>query len=97
MILGVIVILAAGVLLGMSWVNLGRIYAVASSMRSTEFFNNPFPQVALTAGLAALGGLLLGAGLGFLGRGPKKVEPTANKPAPVQPVSQTDVNRLEMG
>lgn len=65
---GIAGLVAGGILLGLNSVDLLRLTDVANANNSQQPFNNPFERVALTAGLAALGGLLLGLGLGLPSR-----------------------------
>ncbi len=65
--IGLIVLVAGGVLLGKDIIDINQLWAVANANRSTSFFN-PRQEVILTAGLAVLGGFLLGLGLSWLSR-----------------------------
>lgn len=66
--IGVAGLVAAGILLALNSVDLLRLTDVANANNSQSPFANPFERVALTSGLAAAGGLLLGLGLGMPGK-----------------------------
>ncbi|WP_188964132.1 hypothetical protein [Deinococcus aquiradiocola] len=66
-LLGLILIVVAAVFLAKTVIDINQLHAVASANRSTNFFN-PVYNVVWTAGIAALGGLLAGAGLGMTTR-----------------------------
>lgn len=61
---GLILLVAAAVLLGKDVIDINQLHAVANANRSTNF-PSPLNNVLITAGLAALGGLITGLGLGL--------------------------------
>lgn len=62
LLLGVILLIAAAVLLGKDVIDINQLHAVANANRSTNF-PSPLNNVLITVGLAAAGGLLAGLGL----------------------------------
>lgn len=68
MIIGVVGVIVACVLLGNSYINLVSLTNVANANNSKSPFVNPFQQIAMEVGIGALGGLLLGLGIGLPGR-----------------------------
>jgi len=66
-LLGIASLIAAGAMLYMSWLDLRSLWAAIRSYNAAGL-RNPTRNVFLTAGFAALGGLLLGWGLGLPGR-----------------------------
>lgn len=63
-VLGVAGVIGAGVYTYLGWFELQKLVAVAESMRSAPQVN-PQQEILLAIGLALLGGLLLGLGLGI--------------------------------
>ncbi|WP_407569498.1 hypothetical protein [Deinococcus altitudinis] len=63
-LLGLILIVVAAVLLGKAVIDINQLHAVASSNRSNNFAS-PVYNVIWTAGIALVGGLLAGLGLGL--------------------------------
>ncbi|SDB80375.1 hypothetical protein GA0111570_102165 [Raineyella antarctica] len=63
-LLGVAGIVGAGIYTYLGWFQLQKLVAVAESMRSAPQVN-PQQELALAIGLALVGGLLLGLGLGM--------------------------------
>ena len=63
-VLGVAGLIGAGIYTSLGWLELQKLVAVAESMRSTPQLN-PQQEIMLAIGLALLGGLLLGLGLGI--------------------------------
>ncbi|GHG30948.1 hypothetical protein CBQ26_12215 [Deinococcus indicus] len=61
---GLILLVAAAVLLGKDVIDINQLHAVANANRSTNF-PSPLNNVLITAALAALGGLITGLGLGL--------------------------------
>ena len=57
---GLILLVAAAVLLGKDVIDINQLHAVANANRSTNF-PSPLNNVLITAGLAALGGLAAAA------------------------------------
>ncbi|GAA5436753.1 hypothetical protein ACMT4L_20670 [Deinococcus sp. A31D244] len=69
--LGLIILVVAAILLGKDVIDINQLHAVANANRSTNF-PSPLNGVLITAGLAALGGLLTGLGLSLPARrGPR--------------------------
>ncbi len=66
-LIGLILIVVAAVFLAKTVIDINQLHAVANANRSTTFFN-PVYNVLWTAGIAALGGLLAGTGLGLMMR-----------------------------
>lgn len=64
LVLGVAVLAVGGYFLFQAWLEVRNLWAIANSMRSTTSAN-PTPTVMIAAAGGALGGLLLGIGLGF--------------------------------
>ncbi|MFN4252663.1 hypothetical protein [Deinococcus sp.] len=67
---GLILLVVAAVLLGKDVIDINQLHAVANANRSTNF-PSPLNNVLITAGLAALGGLLTGLGLTRARRAPR--------------------------
>ncbi|WP_291432342.1 hypothetical protein [Deinococcus sp.] len=65
--LGLIILVVAAILLGKDVIDINQLHAVANANRSTNF-PSPLNNVLITAGLAALGGLLTGLGLSLPAR-----------------------------
>ena len=63
-ILGLVGLVAAGIMLAKNIIDINQLVAVASANRSTGW-TNPRRWIYWTVGLAALGGLLLGWGIGL--------------------------------
>lgn len=63
-VLGVAGVIGAGVYTYLGWFELQKLVAVAESMRSAPQVN-PQQEIMLAIGLALIGGLLLGLGLGI--------------------------------
>ena len=66
-LIGLILIVGAAVFLAKTVIDINQLHAVANANRSTIFFN-PVYNVLWTAGIAMLGGLLAGTGLGLMMR-----------------------------
>ncbi|MFC6358363.1 hypothetical protein [Luteococcus peritonei] len=66
-LLGIAALIAAGALLYMSWLDLRSLWAAIRTYNNAGL-RNPMRNVFLMAGLASLGGLLLGWGLGLPSR-----------------------------
>lgn len=66
-LIGLILIVGAAVFLAKTVIDINQLHAVANANRSTIFFN-PVYNVLWTAGVALLGGLLAGTGLGLMMR-----------------------------
>ncbi|WP_310583702.1 hypothetical protein [Deinococcus sp.] len=66
-LIGLILIVGAAVFLAKTVIDINQLHAVANANRSTIFFN-PVYNVLWTAGIALLGGLLAGTGLGLMMR-----------------------------
>lgn len=64
LVLGVITLGVGGYFLFNAWLEVRNIWAIANSMRSTTSVN-PVPGVLIAAGVGALGGLVLGIGIGM--------------------------------
>ena len=64
-LIGLILIVGAAVFLAKTVIDINQLHAVANANRSTIFFN-PVYNVLWTAGVALLGGLLAGTGLGLM-------------------------------
>lgn len=64
LVLGVVVLAIGGYFLFQAWLEVRNLWAIANSMRSTTSAN-PTPTVMIAAVGGALGGLLLGIGIGF--------------------------------
>lgn len=67
-LLGLILIVVGAVLLAKDVIDINQLHAVASANRSNNFFNNPVYTVIWTAGIALVGGLLAGIGIGLMTR-----------------------------
>ncbi|UBV42224.1 hypothetical protein LAJ19_11405 [Deinococcus taeanensis] len=67
---GVIVLIAAAILLGKDVIDINQLHAVANANRSTNF-PSPLNNVLLTTGLTAVGGFLTGLGLSMPKRLPR--------------------------
>jgi len=67
-LLGLILIVVGAVLLAKDVIDINQLHAVASANRSNNFFNNPVYTVIWTAGIALVGGLLAGIGIGLTSR-----------------------------
>ena len=67
-LLGLILIVVGAVLLAKDVIDINQLHAVASANRSNNFFNNPVYTVIWTAGIALVGGLLAGIGIGLMSR-----------------------------
>lgn len=65
--LGIIGLGVGGWYLLQTWLEVRNLWAVSNALRS-PVSPNPTPMVLLTAGIAALGGLLLGVGIGLPAR-----------------------------
>ena len=86
-IVGLLTLVAGGVMLAKNAIDINQLHAVAISMRSSGF-PNPLNEVMLTAGLSAVGGLLTGLGLTMprARRGEDRVPPTtAPRPGTARP------------
>lgn len=64
---GVIILIAAALLLGKDVIDINQLHAVANANRSTNF-PSPLNTVLITAVLAVIGGFLTGLGLGMPAR-----------------------------
>lgn len=64
LVLGVAVLAVGGYFLFQAWLEVRNLWAIANSMRSSTSAN-PIPTVMIAAAGGAVGGLLLGIGLGF--------------------------------
>ncbi|MDK2012734.1 MULTISPECIES: hypothetical protein [unclassified Deinococcus] len=71
---GVIILIAAALLLGKDVIDINQLHAVANANRSTNF-PSPLNGVMITAGLAVIGGFLTGLGLGMPKRLPRTPQP----------------------
>jgi len=67
-LLGLILIVVGAVLLAKDVIVINQLHAVASANRSNNFFDNPVYTVIWTAGIALVGGLLAGIGIGLTSR-----------------------------
>jgi len=67
-LLGLILIVVGAVLLAKDVIDINQLHAVASANRSNNFFSNPVYTVIWTAGIALVGGLLAGIGIGMMTR-----------------------------
>lgn len=76
-LLGLILIVVAAVLLGKAVIDINQLHAVASANRSNSFAT-PVYNVIWTAGIALLGGLLAGLGLGLMTRRRAPTLPSQN-------------------
>ena len=65
LLLGMAALVAGGVFLGLNWVDIGRPLTAANNDKSANLNPDPMPRIYLTTALAAVGGLLLGLGLGL--------------------------------
>ncbi|PTA67707.1 hypothetical protein [Deinococcus arcticus] len=77
LLLGVVLLIAAAVLLGKDVIDINQLHAVANANRSTNF-PSPLNNVLITVALAAAGGFLAGLGLRRPGRpapGPERGAP----------------------
>lgn len=72
-VLGIVGLIVAGVYLGRIFLDLQTIMGAANTGRSANVLSSPMATVGLVAGLSALGGLLLGIGLGLPMRTPGAV------------------------
>lgn len=63
LVLGVAALAVGGFFLFQAWLEVRNLWAIANSMRS-QTSTNPVPTVMIAAGVGAVGGLLLGLGLG---------------------------------
>lgn len=79
---GVIILIAAALLLGKDVIDINQLHAVANANRSTNF-PSPLNTVLITAVLAVIGGFLTGLGLGMPKRLPRTPNPTEPRAAPV--------------
>ena len=70
---GVIILIAAALLLGKDVIDINQLHAVANANRSTNF-PSPLNTVLITAVLAVIGGFRTGLGLGM----PKRLPRTPN-------------------
>lgn len=66
-IIGILVVLGGAGFLAKSIYDVNILHAVAISMRSASYYN-PIQEIALTAGLAVVGGFLTGLGLSLTKR-----------------------------
>lgn len=73
-LVGIIGLVGAGVFLFLNYVDTRSLLAAANANKSGNLFADPMPRVYLTAGIAALGGLMLGMGLGLPPRTAAAVE-----------------------
>jgi hypothetical protein len=80
-LLGLVLIVAAAVLLGKVVIDVNQLHAVASANRSNSFAT-PVYNVIWTAGIAVLGGLMAGLGLGLSTRRRAPTLPTPNLSGP---------------
>lgn len=64
-LIGLAGLVAAGIYLGLVYIDNERLLAAANANKSGNLFANPMPHIWLIAGLGAAGGLLLGLGLGL--------------------------------
>lgn len=67
---GIIILIAAALLLGKDVIDINQLHAVAYANKSNEG-PSPVNNVMITAGLAALGGLLTGLGVTLPARRPR--------------------------
>ena len=67
-LLGLAGLIAAGVFLGLNWVDIGKLLAAANNDKSGALNPDPMGRIYLMSGLTAIGGLLLGLGLGLPSR-----------------------------
>lgn len=65
LVVGLIAVIAAGAMLLNNIWNLKTIFELAYVNKSQASLTNPIPLVALGAGLALVGGILLGLGIGM--------------------------------
>lgn len=64
-VLGLVALAVGGYFFFRTWVDTGRLVAVANANQSSQGYASPWRQTALTVGLGTLGGLVLGFGLGL--------------------------------
>lgn len=67
-VLGLVGLVIAGIYLGRIFLDLQTIMGAANTGRSANVLASPMPFIGLVAGLASLGGLLLGLGIGLPSR-----------------------------
>lgn len=72
LVVGLVVLAVGGYFLFDAWLEVRNIWAIANSMRSTTS-TNPVPTVLIAAAVAALGGLILGIGIGFPTRSQRSI------------------------
>lgn len=58
-------LIAAGAYLGLVWVDNERLLAAANANKSGNLFPSPMTNIFIASGLGAIGGLLLGIGVGM--------------------------------
>lgn len=64
-VLGLVALIAGGFYLTFVWVATGQLLAAANANKSANLYPSPMLNTYITAALAAVGGLLLGLGLGL--------------------------------
>lgn len=67
-LIGLILIVGAAVFLAKNVIDINQLHAVATANRSNNYAPSPVYNVIWTAGIALLGGLLAGTGLGLMMR-----------------------------
>ncbi len=71
LLLGLAALIGAGVLLGRVWVDIGRLMSAVRAYNTGV--KDPWQMIAVSAGISALGGLLLGWGIGLPSRSSRAV------------------------
>ena len=65
LIIGALIVIGAGVMCFLNWQDIRTIFAMATQNQSQASQRNPNLRVLMTAGIAVIGGIVVGIGIAF--------------------------------